>query len=183
MTRRIPIAIAGVGNCASALLQGIEHYRRLPPGADEAWGLLHLELGGWRPEHVEVVAAFDVDRRKVGRPLHEAAFAAPNCTRVIADEIAKSDVVVQMGPLLDGVAPHMMDYDEARSFVTTRGGRLLTSEEWDAAARTPNFSATDGVLEWVDSPGDRKVTRQRGVNEIRADAKHRDVTFRMARDP
>jgi myo-inositol-1-phosphate synthase len=113
---RIRVAIAGVGNCASALLQGIEHYRRLPPGAQEAWGLLHLDLGGWRPEHVDVVAAFDVDRRKVGRPLHEAAFAQPNCTRVIASEICKSEVVVQMGPVLDGVAPHMSEHDEARSF-------------------------------------------------------------------
>jgi myo-inositol-1-phosphate synthase len=112
----IRIAIAGVGNCASSLLQGIEHYRRVPRGAHEAWGLLHLELGGYRPEHVEVVAAFDVDRRKVGRALHEAAFAKPNCTHVIADEIAKSEVVVQMGPVLDGVAPHMREYPEARSF-------------------------------------------------------------------
>jgi myo-inositol-1-phosphate synthase len=113
---RIKIAIAGVGNCASSLLQGIEHYRRLPRDAHEAWGLLHLELGGWRPEHVEVVAAFDVDGRKVGRPLHEAAFAPPNCTRVIADEIAKSEVVVQMGPVLDGIAQHMSEYPESRSF-------------------------------------------------------------------
>jgi myo-inositol-1-phosphate synthase len=112
----IKIAIAGVGNCASSLLQGIEHYRRLPRDAQQAWGLLHLELGGWRPEHVEVVAAFDVDRRKVGRPLHEAAFARPNCTRAIADEIAKSEVVVQMGPVLDGVAAHMSEYAEERAF-------------------------------------------------------------------
>jgi formylglycine-generating enzyme required for sulfatase activity len=77
----------------------------------------------------------------------------------------------------------MVSYNEARSFVSTRGGRLLTSDEWDAAARTPNFSAADGVLEWVDSPADKKMTRQRGVNEIRPDAKHRDVTFRMAKDP
>ena len=112
----IKIAIAGVGNCASSLLQGIEHYRRVPRGAHEAFGLLHLELGGHRPEDVEVVAAFDVDRRKVGRALHEAAFAPPNCTRLIADEIAKSEVVVQMGPVLDGVAPHMSEYPEARSF-------------------------------------------------------------------
>jgi len=113
---RIKVAIAGLGNCASALLQGIEHYRRVPREAQEAFGLLHLELGGYRPEDVEVVAAFDVDRRKVGRPLHEAAFAAPNCTAVIASEIAKSEVVVQMGPILDGIAPHMRDYPEARSF-------------------------------------------------------------------
>jgi myo-inositol-1-phosphate synthase len=113
---RIKVAIAGVGNCASALLQGIEHYRRVPPEAHEAWGLLHLELGGYRPEDVEVVAAFDVDARKVGRPLHEAAFAPPNCTRVIASEVGKSEVVVQMGPVLDGVAPHMAEYDDQRAF-------------------------------------------------------------------
>jgi formylglycine-generating enzyme required for sulfatase activity len=76
----------------------------------------------------------------------------------------------------------MVSYNEARSYVSTRGGRLLTGEEWDAAARTPSFSATEGILEWVDSPGDRKAVRQRGVSEIRADAKHRDVTFRLARD-
>ena len=58
---RIKVAIAGVGNCASALLQGIEHYRSVPREAHEAWGLLHLELGGYRPEDVEGVAAFDVD--------------------------------------------------------------------------------------------------------------------------
>jgi myo-inositol-1-phosphate synthase len=114
--RRIRIAIAGVGNCASSLLQGIDYYRDLAPGDDEAWGLLHFEMGGWRPGDVEVVAAFDVDRRKVGRPLHEAAFAAPNCTRVVADRILESPVVVQMAPVHDGVAPHMADHPEAHSF-------------------------------------------------------------------
>ncbi len=114
--RPIRLAIAGLGNCASSLLQGIEYYRLVPPERHEAWGLMHLEMGGYRPGDVEVVAAFDVDRRKVGRPLHEAAFAAPNCTTVIRERIAPSEVVVQMGPVLDGVAPHMRDYDEARSF-------------------------------------------------------------------
>jgi myo-inositol-1-phosphate synthase len=61
--RKIRIAIAGLGNCASSLLQGIEHYRNLPPGQEQSWGLMHLEMGGYRPEDVEVVAAFDVDRR------------------------------------------------------------------------------------------------------------------------
>ncbi len=114
--RQVRIALAGVGNCASSLLQGIEHYRRVPPEQHEAWGLMHLDMGGFRPGDVQVVAAFDVDTRKVGRPLQEAAFAAPNCTTVIADQIAKSDVVVQMGPVLDGVAPHMADWPAERSF-------------------------------------------------------------------
>ena len=109
---KIRIAIAGIGNCASSLLQGLEYYRSLPPGGEQSWGLMHLEMGGYRPEDVEVVAAFDVDRRKVGRPLHEAAFAPPNCTTVIAERIAEGPVVVEMGPVLDGVAPHMADWPE-----------------------------------------------------------------------
>ena len=114
--RKLRIAIAGVGNCASALLQGIEHYRERPPRADEAWGLMHLEMGGYLPGDVEVVAAFDVDRRKVGRHLHEAAFAEPNCTTVIRESLPKSPVRVEMGPVLDGVAHHMADYPPEQSF-------------------------------------------------------------------
>jgi len=114
--RKIRIAIAGVGNCASALLQGIEYYRERSPRADQAWGLMHLEMGGYLPGDVEAVAAFDVDRRKVGRPLHQAAFAPPNCTTVIRKSLAPSPVVVQMGPVLDGVAHHMADYPAEQSF-------------------------------------------------------------------
>jgi myo-inositol-1-phosphate synthase len=114
--RKVRVAIAGVGNCASALLQGIEYYRERAPRADEAWGLMHLDMGGYLPGDVEVVAAFDVDRRKVGRPLHEAAFALPNCTTAIRESVAPSPVVVQMAPVLDGVAHHMADYPAEQSF-------------------------------------------------------------------
>jgi len=111
---RIRVAIAGVGNCASSLLQGIAYYGR--PESRDGVGLMHVDMGGWLPADVEVVAAFDVDRRKVGQPLHQAAFAAPNCTRVVSSEIPPSPVVVQMGPVHDGVAPHMADYPEDQAF-------------------------------------------------------------------
>ena len=114
--RKVRVAIAGIGNCASALLQGIEYYRERAPRPDEAWGLMHLDMGGYRPGDVEVVAAFDIDRRKVGHPLHEAAFAPPNCTTVIRDRTEPSPVMVQMGPVLDGVAHHMADFPPERSF-------------------------------------------------------------------
>jgi myo-inositol-1-phosphate synthase len=113
---KLRVAIAGVGNCASSLLQGIEHYRELTVDTQEAWGLMHLDMGGYLPGDIEVVAAFDVDRRKVAKPLHEAAFAPPNCTSVIRDRIAPSSVIVQMGPVHDGIASHMHDYPEERSF-------------------------------------------------------------------
>ena len=64
---KIKLAIAGVGNCASSLLQGIEYYRS---SSEAAAGLLHPAIGGYRLEDIRVVAAFDIDRRKVGRPLN-----------------------------------------------------------------------------------------------------------------
>ena len=71
------------GNCASSLVQGLEYYRRHHyNGQVETLGLMHFDLGGYTPEDIEVVAAFDVDRRKVGKPLYEAIFAKPNCTKV-----------------------------------------------------------------------------------------------------
>ncbi len=111
---KIKIAIAGVGNCASSLLQGIEYYRNRR-SVDTA-GLLHPEIGGYRLSDIQVVAAFDVDRRKVGRPLAEAVFAPPNCTTVFQRELPAYGVTVQMGPVLDGVADHMRDYPEERRF-------------------------------------------------------------------
>lgn len=110
----IRVAVAGLGNCASALIQGIEHYRYSSP--EEAIGLMHWEMGGWRPGDIEVVAAFDIDRRKVGRPLHEAVFAPPNCCLRIVERLPQSQVIVQMAPPLDGVAPHMAEFPAERRF-------------------------------------------------------------------
>ncbi len=110
----IKIAIAGVGNCASALLQGIEYYRNTKD--QECLGLMHIDLGGYRPEQIQPVAAFDVDSRKVGKSLHKAAFALPNCTQTIWPELPDYGVKVQMGPTLDGISPHMMQYSAENSF-------------------------------------------------------------------
>jgi len=112
--RSIRLAIAGVGNCASSLVQGLEYYRTHT--SQDTAGLIHPEIGGYRLEHIRVVAAFDVDRRKVGRPLEEAIFAPPNCTTVFQAELPRSGVIVRMGPVLDGVARHMADYPEEQAF-------------------------------------------------------------------
>jgi len=105
MGKPIKIAIAGVGNCASALVQGIHFYRQ----NEDSLGLMHEELGGYKVGDIEVVAAFDIDARKVGKDLAEAIFAKPNCTQVFCNPIPKTGVVVKKGPVLDGVAPHMND--------------------------------------------------------------------------
>jgi len=111
---KINIAIAGVGNCASALLQGIEMYKISP---ENSIGLLSYNLGGYTPADVNVVAAFDVDKRKVGKSLREAVFAKPNCTKVFYDKLPDYPVKVEMGPVLDGVSEHMADFDEDKRFI------------------------------------------------------------------
>ena len=111
---KINVAIAGVGNCASALLQGIEYYQASRSSGPA--GLIHPDIGGYRIADIQPVAAFDVDQRKVGRPLQEAVFAPPNCTAVFHRELPAYGVTVQMGPLLDGVAEHMRDYPDHQAF-------------------------------------------------------------------
>ncbi len=112
--KKIRIAIAGIGNCASSLVQGIHYYRGKQ--ADEVIGLMHHAVGGYRAEDIEVVAAWDVDRRKVGRDVSEAIFAAPNCTTVFCKNIPASGVEVAMGRVMDGVSPHMGEHAEELSF-------------------------------------------------------------------
>ena len=117
----IKVAVAGVGNCASSLIQGVSYYKTLGSDhPDKTLGLMHYSLGGYRPDDIEFVAAFDIDKRKVGRPVHEAIFSEPNCTKQIAEDMKKSPVVVSMGKVLDGVSAHMEDYPENRRFVVAR---------------------------------------------------------------
>ena len=111
----IKIAIAGIGNCASSLIQGIHYYRDKEPA--EAIGLMHWKIGGFRPGDIEVVAAFDIDKRKVGQDVHSAIFAKPNCTTVFCSDIPPSGVTVSMGRILDGIADHMHDYDDDATFI------------------------------------------------------------------
>ena len=111
----INLCIVGVGNCASSLVQGIHYYRFAKP--DEPVGLMHWEIGGYLPGDLRVVAAFDVDRRKVGADVAEAIFAEPNCTAVFCADVPPAGVQVRMGPVLDGVAPHMHEFPASQSFV------------------------------------------------------------------
>jgi myo-inositol-1-phosphate synthase len=123
---KIKIAIAGVGNCASSLIQGLEYYRNADP--DDVIGLMHFDLGGYKLTDIEVVSAFDIDERKVGRDLSEAIFAPPNCT-VVFSEVPHMGVEVNMGPIMDGVAPHMTNYDDEKTFKPQNSDPCDVAEE------------------------------------------------------
>ncbi|MCD4702993.1 MAG: inositol-3-phosphate synthase [Methanosarcinaceae archaeon] len=112
---KIKIAIAGIGNCASSLIQGLEYYK--DKDAEDATGLMHWDIGGYKPFDIEVVAAFDIDERKVGKDVSEAIFAPPNCTTVFCADLPATGVNVIMGNVLDGVSKHMEDYEDKYRFV------------------------------------------------------------------
>ncbi|MCX7707802.1 MAG: hypothetical protein N2204_07325, partial [Anaerolineae bacterium] len=105
MERKIRVAIAGVGNCASSLVQGVHYYRDARP-EDRIPGLMHVSLGGYHIRDIEFVAAFDVDAAKVGKDLAEAIFAGPNNTYRFA-EVPALGVTVQRGPTLDGLGKYL----------------------------------------------------------------------------
>ncbi|MEM3770106.1 MAG: inositol-3-phosphate synthase [Candidatus Bathyarchaeia archaeon] len=100
----IKVAVVGVGNCASALVQGLRYYKNFDSD-DECVGLRNLFLGGFHPKDIQIVAAFDIDKRKVGRDLSEAIFAPPNSAPKIVD-VPPSGIIVQRGPVLDGVGEY-----------------------------------------------------------------------------
>lgn len=110
----IRIGIVGTGNCASSLLQGIEYYRG--KSKEEAIGLLYWEINGYTPSDIIVSAAFDIDRRKVGKDVHEAIFQPPNCTVRFTENMPPANVTVSMSAILDGCADHMKNYDEKYTF-------------------------------------------------------------------
>ena len=114
---KIKIAIVGLGNCASSLIQGISYYR--DKEAEDAVGLMHWNIGGYTPSDIEITAAFDIDARKVGKRVDEAVFASPNCTAVFCRDLAGCPVTVTMGAVLDGVSDHMAAYNEKRTFVVS----------------------------------------------------------------
>jgi len=115
---RIKIAIVGIGNCASSLIQGIEYYRKKKES--DAIGLMNWDIAGYKPFDIEVVAAFDIDTRKVGKDVAEAIFALPNCTTVFCEDVPLNGVLVKMGCLLDGYSEHMGGFDEKRTFVPSK---------------------------------------------------------------
>ncbi len=115
MAGKVRVAIAGVGNCASSLIQGIYYYGKNRDS--DFGGVMHEDIGGYKPWDLEIVAAWDIDARKVGKDVSEAIFAPPNCTAVFCEEVPKTGVVVRKGKVLDGYAPHMKEYPADRSFV------------------------------------------------------------------
>lgn len=105
---KIKVALIGVGNCASAFVQGLYYYRD-SSDEEKAIGMRNLFLGGYHPKDIEIVAAFDIDARKVGKDLSQAIFSQPNNAPKIVD-VPRTDVTVRKGPVLDGVGEYTKNF-------------------------------------------------------------------------
>jgi myo-inositol-1-phosphate synthase len=105
--RRVRVGIVGIGNCASSFVQGLSYYRHAESN-EPVPGLMNADLGGYHVSDVEVSSAFDVNADKVGRDVAEAIHARPNNTHRFAS-VAKTGVIVQRGPVLDGIGRYLED--------------------------------------------------------------------------
>ncbi len=103
----INIAIVGIGNCASSLIQGLTYYENAQ-GSDYIPGLMHTTIAGYNISDIKVVAAFDVNKTKVGKDVADAIYAEPNNTAVFA-KVKKTGVIVQNAELLDGIGEYLKD--------------------------------------------------------------------------
>jgi len=103
--KKVRVAIIGVGNCASSLVQGVHYYRDAKPG-DDIPGIMHVDIGGYHLRDIEFVAAFDVDKNKVGKDLADAIYTKPNNTYRFAD-VPKTGVKVSRGMTLDGIGKYL----------------------------------------------------------------------------
>jgi myo-inositol-1-phosphate synthase len=127
----IRIAIIGVGNCASSLYQGIHYYDTETTATTTATaGLMRDDIGGYKAKHIRVVAAYDVDRRKVGQCFKTAAQQRPNCTPwYVSVDAVRDGPIVRMGNVLDGVSPVMATYPDNERFLVDEASSQPTLEE------------------------------------------------------
>ncbi|HYY70879.1 MAG TPA: inositol-3-phosphate synthase, partial [Nitrososphaeraceae archaeon] len=128
MAKKIRVAIAGVGNCASALVQGIQYYKSV--NEENSIGLTAYDLAGYTPNDIEFVAAFDVSNSKVGLDLSEAIFSPPNNAIKISD-VTNLGVKVNKGKVLDGVGKHLAEKITLSDNETSNISQILEDSQAD----------------------------------------------------
>jgi len=123
---KINVALAGIGNCASAFIQGLHYYANMDKSKCE--GLRHPSLGGFEPKDIQIVAAFDIDQRKVGKDLSEAIYAPPNNAPKVTN-IPSLGVIVHKGPVLDGVGEYTKNVVHISEASDVSVSKLLSDSE------------------------------------------------------
>jgi len=146
MSKKIRCAIVGCGNCAKSLVEGVQYYIENP---DDKVGLMYEDIGGYTVDDIEFVCGFDVDIRKVNKPLKEALRAKPNCAmdhvEEITDACIEKGAIVYSGPTLDGVADYMLEYPEDVSFRTG----AIPAESFERVVELLAYHKVDVLLNYL----------------------------------
>ena len=124
--KKIKVAIIGVGNCASSLVQGVSYYTI---NSKNVSGLMMPSIGDYIPEDIEFSIAFDVDKRKVNTKISDAIFAKPNCAIILQKEIVNCSGMVYRSPTMDGISNHMQEYPIDDTFKEDTLNEPLTAEQ------------------------------------------------------
>jgi myo-inositol-1-phosphate synthase len=152
---KVRLAIVGVGNCASSLVQGLEYYKDAN-SEDRVPGLMHAQLGPYHVSDVEVVAAFDVDAKKVGKDVAEASFSEPNNTVRFAD-VPPTGVIVQRGPTLDGLGKYYREAIAESDEVPVDVARVLRDAKADVVVSYLPVGSEVAAKHYAQSAIDAKV--------------------------
>jgi len=152
---KVRLAIVGMGNCASSLIQGLQYYRDASP-EETVPGLMHVDLGGYHVGDVEVVAAFDVDAKKVGRDIAEAIAAEPNNTIRFAD-VPPTNVLVQRGPTLDGLGIYYRETIEESDAAPVDVAQVLREAEVDVLVSYLPVGSEEAAKHYAEAALDAKV--------------------------
>jgi len=151
----VRLAIVGVGNCASSLIQGLEYYKDASP-EETVPGLMHVDLGGYHVHDVKVVAAFDVDAKKVGRDVAEAIVSEPNNTIRFAD-VPPLGVTVQRGPTLDGLGRYYRETIEESDAAPVDVAQALRDAKVDVLVSYLPVGSEEAAKHYAQAALDAKV--------------------------
>ena len=144
----INVALIGVGNCASSLIQGLHKYVELPEDGDVP-GLMHAKIGDYRIEDINVVAAFDIDQNKVGKDLSEAIFAQPNNTLKFAD-VPPVGVAVDRGMTHDSIGKYVADVVQKSPHPTANIVEILKERQVDVVVNYLPVGSEDATKWYVE---------------------------------
>ncbi|MGO1177009.1 MAG: inositol-3-phosphate synthase, partial [Brevibacterium aurantiacum] len=180
-TKSIRVAIAGLGNCASSLIQGVEYYRDAAPGS-KVPGLMHVEFGDYHVGDIEFVAAFDVDDKKVGADIAEAIVASENNTIKIAD-VPSTGVQVQRGPTLDGLGEYYRETIVESDVEPVDVAQALRDARADVLVCYLPVGSQEAVEFYAQAAIDAKVAFVNALPVFIAGTKEWDEKFRAAGVP
>ena len=180
-TKSIRVAIAGLGNCASSLIQGVEYYRNASPGT-KVPGLMHVEFGDYHVGDIDFVAAFDVDGKKVGIDIAEAITASENNTIKLAD-VEPTGIEVLRGPTLDGLGEYYRDTIVESDREAVDVVKALQDAEADVLVCYLPVGSQKAVEFYAQAAIDAKVAFVNALPVFIAGTKEWDEKFRAAGVP